>query len=111
MIRSMLLAAAVPALFAMSVSEARAQIEEIIVTARKRAESLQDIPLSVTAFTMEQIERAGIARIDDIAKLTPSLIFDQHFSAGDTRPTIRGLPATRGRPPIGMADSICKCST
>ncbi|MBM3515191.1 MAG: hypothetical protein FJX59_15985, partial [Alphaproteobacteria bacterium] len=79
-----------------------ADIEEIIVTARKRAESLQEIPLSVTAFTIEQIERAGIARIDDIAKLTPSLVFDQAFSAQDTRPTIRGLPATRGRPPIGI---------
>lgn len=79
-----------------------ADIEEIIVTARKRAESLQEIPLAVTAFTVEQIERAGIARIDDIARLTPSLVFDQAFSAQDTRPTIRGLPATRGRPPIGI---------
>lgn len=72
------------------------------MTARKRAETLQEIPLSVTAFTATDIERAGITRIDDIAKLTPSLIFEQGFSAQDTRPTIRGLPATRGRPPIGV---------
>lgn len=95
-------AAALPAALAMSLGEARAQVEEIIVTARKRAESLQDVPLSVSAFTFTQIERAGIARIDDIAKLTPSLVFDQHFGAQDTRPTIRGLPASRGRPPIGV---------
>ena len=87
---------------ALGVGSASAQIEEIIVTTRKRAESLQEIPLAVTAFTAAEIERAGIARIDDIAKLTPSLKFDQGFSAQDTRPTIRGLPATRGRPPIGV---------
>ena len=86
----------------LGIESASAQIEEIIVTARKRAESLQEIPLAVTAFTATDIERAGIARIEDIAKLTPSLVFDQGFSAQDTRPTIRGLPATRGRPPIGV---------
>ncbi|MDX2221625.1 MAG: TonB-dependent receptor [Rhodospirillaceae bacterium] len=90
------------AVLALPLSDAHAQVEEIIVTARKRAESLQEIPLAVTAFTFDQIERAGIARIDDIAKLTPSLVFDQAFSAQDTRPTIRGLPASRGRPPIGV---------
>ena len=87
---------------ALGIESASAQIEEIVVTARKRAETLQEIPLSVTAFTATDIERAGITRIDDIAKLTPSLIFEQGFSAQDTRPTIRGLPATRGRPPIGV---------
>lgn len=87
---------------AVGIESATAQVEEIIVTARKRAESLQEIPLSVTAFTATDIERAGIARIEDIAKLTPSLFFDQGFSAQDTRPTIRGLPASRGRPPIGV---------
>ncbi|MDX2143530.1 MAG: TonB-dependent receptor [Rhodospirillaceae bacterium] len=63
---------------------------------------MQEIPLAVTAFTATEIERSGIARVDDIAKLTPSLVFEQGFSAQDTRPTIRGLPATRGRPPIGV---------
>ena len=36
------------------------QIEEIIVTARKKEESLQDVPLAVTAFAAEEIERRGI---------------------------------------------------
>ena len=51
---------------ALGVESAYAQIEEIIVTARKRAESLQEIPLAITAFTAADIERAGIARIEDI---------------------------------------------
>jgi len=79
-----------------------AQIEEITVTARKRAENLQDVPLTVTAFTSENIERLGIRGITEIAKYTPGLSFDKGFAPQDTRPNIRGLPTTRGRPPIGI---------
>ena len=97
-----LLLATVAVAIATPVAAQSVAIEEIIVTVRKREESLQDVPLSVTVFSAELIERAGIARIDDIARLTPSLVFEQNFSAQDTRPIIRGLPATRGRPPIGV---------
>jgi outer membrane receptor protein involved in Fe transport len=77
-------------------------LDEVTVTARRREESLQEVPLSITAFSTEEIRRAGIAGFGDVAKLTPSLVFDQEFGANDTRPTIRGLPATRGRPPVGV---------
>lgn len=87
---------------AQSASQVRESLEEITVTARRREESLQEAPLSITAFGSEQIERAGIAGFGDVAKLTPSLVFDQDFGANDTRPSIRGLPATRGRPPVGI---------
>ena len=43
------------------------EIEEILVTAQKRAQSLQDVPISVSAFTGEQIEEAGVKDIRDIA--------------------------------------------
>lgn len=84
------------------VSAQQVALEEIVVTARKRQESLQDIPLSITAFTAAQIERAGIRNLDDVAKFTPGLVFETPFTPQDTRPSIRGLPATRGRPPIGV---------
>ncbi len=77
-------------------------LEEVTVTARRREESLQEVPLSISAFTAADIQRAGISNFADVAKLTPSLVFDQDFGANDTRPTIRGLPATRGRPPVGV---------
>jgi iron complex outermembrane receptor protein len=51
-------------------------LEEIVVTARKREESLQDIPLSVTAFTADQIERAGFSNLEDISLQTPGLQFN-----------------------------------
>jgi outer membrane receptor protein involved in Fe transport len=79
-----------------------AQIDEIIVTARKKEENLQDIPVSVTAFTRDSIERRGIRRIGDIAKLTPSLQFDESFAQSDTRIVIRGLSPTRGRQNVAV---------
>ena len=39
------------------------QLEEVIVTAQKRSESLQDVPIAVTAFTGEQIDEAGVKDI------------------------------------------------
>jgi len=74
----------------------------IIVTARRRAESVQDVPVAIEVLSSDQIEARGIADVGDIAKYTPGLVFDQGISLQDTRPVIRGLPATRGRPPVGI---------
>jgi len=74
----------------------------IIVTARRRAESVQDVPIVIEALSADQIEQRGIATIEDVAKYTPGLVFDRGISLQDTRPVIRGLPATRGRPPVGV---------
>ena len=74
-----------------------AQIEEIVVTTRRRAESLQDVPISVDAFTDQQIRRQGITNIADISKYSPSVSFDTGYNPTDTRVNIRGLSATRGR--------------
>ena len=78
------------------------EIEEIVVTARKRTESVQDIPLSISVFDEEFIRAAGIKDIDDIARLTPGLVFDKGWIPQDTRPHIRGLPTDRGRAPVGI---------
>ena len=50
-----------------------AVIEEIIVTSRYRAEKLSDVPDSITAFTVEDIERHRIERVNRVAALTPNL--------------------------------------
>ncbi|MDT8320408.1 MAG: TonB-dependent receptor [Xanthomonadales bacterium] len=65
-------------------------LEEVIVTARKRQESLQDVPLSINAFGDEALRAANVVGIDEVARLTPGLFF-QFFD--DTRPStfIRGL--------------------
>ena len=85
-----------------TIQEAFADLEEIVVTARKREESLQEIPLTVTAFDSAAIERNRIQDIIDVAKYTPGLTFDEGFVPQDSRPQIRGLPSDRGKPPVGI---------
>ncbi|MDP7042027.1 MAG: TonB-dependent receptor plug domain-containing protein, partial [Gammaproteobacteria bacterium] len=82
-------------------------LEEIVVTTRRRQESLQDIPLSVKAITSEQIERLGIDNMFDLAQLDPSVVMDNQFSPADTRIAIRGLSNTRGRSNVAfLVDGI-----
>ncbi len=52
---------------------ALAQLEEIIVTAQRREESLQDVPISVTAVTGQSILEMGFSDIDDLANFIPNL--------------------------------------
>ena len=73
------------------------EIEEVVVTSRRREEKLQDIPVSITAFDAKTIEKLGIADTRDVAYLTPGVQFDQGFSAADTRIAIRGISSERGR--------------
>ncbi|MEO0463851.1 MAG: TonB-dependent receptor [Pseudomonadota bacterium] len=74
----------------------------IIVTARRREESVLDVPFAIDTFNAEEIAARGINTVEDIARYTPGLVFDRGISLQDTRPVIRGLPATRGRPPVGI---------
>jgi outer membrane receptor protein involved in Fe transport len=76
---------------------ALAQIEEVVVTTRKREENLQDIPLAVSAISAEQIQRQGINSLADVVQNQPSVKFDQSFGPADNRITVRGLSNTRGR--------------
>ena len=52
---------------------AEAPLEEITVTARRREESLQDVPVAVTAFSAEQLERSGAVDITALQQTTPNL--------------------------------------
>ena len=73
-------------------------IEEIIVTTRKKEENLQDIPIAVNAISREDMERAGVKELNEIANHDSSLQFDMGFAPADARLVIRGLSPTRGRP-------------
>ena len=75
-----------------------AGLEEIVVTTRKKEENLQDIPIAVNALSREDMERAGVKELNEIANLDSSLQFDRGYSPRDTRLVIRGLAPTRGRP-------------
>ena len=99
------LAPVAAALIATSAFAQERTIEEVVVTATKRPESLQDIPISVSAFTGDQIEEAGVKDIRDIAGQTPGL---QIKSRGETEGSvfIRGIgsvaPGIGADPAVGI---------
>ncbi len=60
-----------------AVLPATAQIDEIIVTAEKRAESIQDIPISITAYSGQELAKSGVLSIKDLPKISPTFQFGQ----------------------------------
>ncbi|MCY3989104.1 MAG: TonB-dependent receptor plug domain-containing protein, partial [Gammaproteobacteria bacterium] len=98
-IPSLSIALAMGALIALPASaQDDSGFEEIVVTTRKKEENLQDIPISVNALSREDMERAGVKELNEIAHHDSSLQFDRGYSPADTRLVIRGLAPTRGRP-------------
>lgn len=69
--------------------EAPLAVEEIIVTAERRAADLQDVPIAITAMTGEQLDRSGIQSTQDLQARTPGLVFTTNASYG--QPYIRGI--------------------
>lgn len=67
-------------------------LQEIIITARKRAEPLQAAPVSISATTGATLQKAQVTRIDDIAQFAPSLdISEQTGYAGTINVSMRGI--------------------
>ena len=64
--------------------------EEIVVTARKRQENLQDLPLTVTALTNDDIYERGIDNILDLSDYTPGF-YTENVGGRDSNPYFRGL--------------------
>lgn len=69
------------------------QIPDIIVTARRRVESLQRTPVTVTAFTGAELEAKGVNDFNRLAQITPGLNFDA-FPRAAPRPFFRGIGST-----------------
>jgi len=79
-------------------------IEEIIVTARLRSESLLKVPVTVNAFSREDIEDAAIRRPNDYLSLVPNVTLVEAQNAGTTFLTIRGITQVRNNePPVAVA--------
>lgn len=75
-------------------AERRATIDEITVTARKRAESAQDVPISMTAFSGDSLEQIGATELIDILHRTPNFYQPYLGEAKGTPPSIRGVVGT-----------------
>ncbi len=66
-------------------------LEEVIVTAGKRAENVQDVPASVLVATAAGMERAGVRDFDDLVKIAPSLTITKTSQPGNNSINIRGI--------------------
>ena len=66
-------------------------IEEIIVTAQKREQSLQDVPISITAFSGEFLEDSGIDTLQQLGQYTPSLSLASSGQLANNRIILRGV--------------------
>jgi iron complex outermembrane recepter protein len=85
----------VPAVLQAQAQAPAGQLEEIIVTARQREERIEDVPVSITAFTASEIRSAGIERPTDFIALTPGVSQVQTAEAGDLQVNIRGINTGR----------------
>ena len=65
-----------------SVSMSAQEIEEVVVTATKQEKSVQDVPVSIEAFTAEDIDKNLIEDFSDLAEVVPGLIVDKAISTG-----------------------------
>ena len=76
-------------------------IEEIVVTAQRRSENIKDIPISVTAFSQEAMDKQGVRNVNDIARLTPGVTFNKFGNLGSSI-SIRGISSSAGAPTVGV---------
>lgn len=88
------------------------EIEVIQVTSRLRKESIQNVPIAITAFSEQEIEDLGIERAGDFIAMTPNMTMVEAQNAGTSFITIRGLSQVRnGESPVAVSvDGVLQIS-
>jgi iron complex outermembrane recepter protein len=79
-------------------------LDEVIVTAQKRSENLQDVPISVIALSAQQIKDAGVTDIRNLTILTPGLTVTSEGGENITTARIRGIGTVGDNP--GLESSV-----
>ena len=82
------------ALVAIPIQEAMAEIEEVVVTAQKRNENLQDVPIAVSALNSDDIEKFQLDQVTDLRGTVSGLEIRQALGIGAPSMTIRGIGST-----------------
>ena len=80
-------------------------LEEVVVTARKREESLQDAPLTVTAYSAKRIAEYDITSLERIQQVTPQLFVGRVSNGSGAQITMRGVGAAAATS-IGIEQSV-----
>ena len=75
------------------------ELTEVVVTARKRSESFQDVPMTVNVITEQTIQAAGIESPRDFIALVPNMTLVETQNAGNSFITVRGISQARNSEP------------
>ena len=101
MARALLLTAA---LVISDSAHAQGFLEEVVVTAQKRSENLQDVPMSISALDAEALEAGRVEKIGELALRIPNLSYST-FSSGRSELTVRGI-GNSGATRSGLENSV-----
>lgn len=90
-------------------AETSTALQEVVVTATRRAERLQDVPISVSALSQEQMDAQGVRNIDDVTRLTPGVTFQRmgmsisaNYNDENSDINIRGIDSQAGASTTGV---------
>lgn len=79
-------------------------LNEIVVTARRRVESAQNVPVSVTALSRDDLERRNLTTLEDVAATAPQLTIARAQTGSGAQITLRGIGSNPGS--IGIEQSV-----
>jgi iron complex outermembrane receptor protein len=74
-----------------ALAQEKLMLEEVMVTAQKREQNLQDVPVAVTAISSKAIEQLGILTTTDLVRITPSMTYEQSNNKTNSGFRIRGV--------------------
>jgi iron complex outermembrane receptor protein len=80
-------------------------LEEVVVTATRREESIRDVPISISAFSQVQMDVQGMRGVDDVARLAPGILFTRSSGFGSdlgNTISIRGVSSPAGQATTGI---------
>ncbi len=80
-----------PSLMAQDKADDAVLLETVVVTARKTAEKLNEVPLAITAFSADELSRRNVESLSDVAKYTSGFSFEGYSGGTNPAPVIRGL--------------------
>jgi outer membrane receptor protein involved in Fe transport len=79
-----------------------ASVQEVVVTAQKRTQNLQEVPISITALSGNDVAAAHVQGFDDLSRIAPALAIDSNASVGTTNLSIRGVSSSAGAATVGL---------
>lgn len=79
------------------------EINEVVVTARRREESLQEVPAAVSFISGDQLEVAAVRRVTDLTAMVPNLSINSGYRQGSLWISMRGIASVQGgEPPVAV---------